>query len=139
MLAEDGYNLRGVLLGNDGQLHYDSFDLAQDGHYGNWGGVFNSNYGHYNNSGRNFKLEVTSAGAMLKGQLRDYSKNYQDAQIDISLDVRNWNGKFVWVRHDGPFGRDGAYAKFFEPIPFAGFVVAAIHWAAGNDVRTFSL
>lgn len=38
------------------------------------------------------------------------------------------------LRSDGPFDREGAVTKFFERVPFVGFVVAGIHSIAGNEV-----
>lgn len=39
---------------------------------------------------------------------------------------------------DGPFDREGVVTKFFERLPFVGFIVAGLHALAGNEACLFA-
>ncbi|KAI5117143.1 hypothetical protein M0805_000070 [Coniferiporia weirii] len=126
-----GSTLKALCLGSDKKMHPSSIDLND--HYANSNGSFVSDDNHFVHTSRNLSLQVTSESVLLSADLRDWNSEYQYAEVDLSICIVNDNGRLAFVKHDGLFGRDGILAKFFESVPFVGFIVAGIHAAAGND------
>lgn len=126
----DGSVLRGLVLGYNGKYNVAKIDL--NNHYANKNGSFQSEDNHFYYSSRNLTLDPSPGALTLKGELRNWDKNYQHAEMNLAICIMNDDGKFRFVRHDGFWDRDGWFAKTFEGVPLIGFVIAGVHEAAGN-------
>lgn len=134
------FRLKGPVLyalcrGQDGEYHISSIDL--NAHYGNRNGSFTSKGSHFYNPNfadlDSISLRITPEKKMiLRARLLNCNKQWKDAEIDISPCVLNRNGKLVFERHDGWFGRDGAVTKFLEKLPVIGYLVSLYHWITGD-------
>ncbi|TFB01703.1 hypothetical protein CCMA1212_006413 [Trichoderma ghanense] len=126
--------LYGLCLGLDGKFHKRDIDLNE--YYENVNGDFATGR-HFYYSARNVRIEPSNDSLLLKADLKcDHwysSNNWNADEIDLSTCILIRDGHFVFEKHDGLFDRDGAVTKFFERVPFLGFVVAGIHIWAGNE------
>ncbi|EGO56993.1 hypothetical protein NEUTE1DRAFT_123386 [Neurospora tetrasperma FGSC 2508] len=126
----DGSVLRGLVLGYNGKYNVAEIDLND--HYANKNGSFQSEDNHFWYSSRNLTLDPSPGALTLKGELTNWDKNWQHAEMNLAICIMNDDGKFRFVRHDGFWDRDGWFAKTFEGVPLIGFVIAGVHEAAGN-------
>ncbi|KAI0445135.1 hypothetical protein F4803DRAFT_509522 [Xylaria telfairii] len=130
----EGTKLKALCIGHDGLFHPSEIDLNE--YYGNDNGDLVTGRHFYDNA-RNVSIQPSSHSLLLKAELKGNhwlsGDRWKASEIDLVTSLLVSNGCLVFEKHDGPFDREGAVTKFFERVPFVGFVVAGIHSLAGND------
>ncbi|KAI0467785.1 hypothetical protein F4859DRAFT_506508 [Xylaria cf. heliscus] len=130
----EGRKLKALCMGYDGLFHDSEFDLNE--YYENDNGDLVTGR-HFYYSARNVSIQPSADSLLLKAELKGnhwWSGDFWNAsKIDLVASLVVGNGCLVFEKHDGLFDREGAVTKFFERVPFVGFVVAGIHALAGNE------
>ncbi|KAK0664634.1 hypothetical protein QBC41DRAFT_283636 [Cercophora samala] len=130
----DGKILKALCLGYDGLFHASKIDLNE--YYENDNGDFTTGR-HFYYSARNVSILPSAHSLLLKAELKGnhwYSGDFWNpSEIDLVTCLFVGNGCLGFEKHDGLFDRDGPVAKFFEGVPFVGFIVAGIQALAGNE------
>ncbi|KAH6917994.1 hypothetical protein BKA70DRAFT_1554159 [Coprinopsis sp. MPI-PUGE-AT-0042] len=126
----DGSVLRGLCQQTDGTWSFSELDL--NNHYSAHGGKFSVDTGGFKDVARNLWLEPGDSSVVLHGELNE-SDSWATAQIDLSIRVVVKEGRFVFEKHDGPWDRDGFFARKTQGIPLFGYITAVVQSSNDNQ------
>ncbi|CAL1703199.1 unnamed protein product [Somion occarium] len=133
-LMVEGPMLKALCMGYDGLAHATSINLND--YYENANGDFGAGRDFYFTA-RSISVQPSQTSILLKAELSGnhwWSGDFwNQSEIDLAICILNRGGSFIFEQHDGPFDRDGFFARFFERVPFVGFVIAGIQFLAGNE------
>ncbi|KAI1748341.1 hypothetical protein F4782DRAFT_542925 [Xylaria castorea] len=130
----EGGTLKAFCIGYDGLFYDSEIDLNE--YYENENGDLATGR-HFYYSARNISIQPSANSLLLKAELKGnhwwYGDFWNASEIDLVTSLVVSDGCLMFEKHDGSFDREGAVTKFFERVPFVGFVVAGIHALAGNE------